>query len=82
MSASSGRAGISRAFSVGAFGVLLISLAAAPDEPVAGPTVVRIAAVALVGCALLVLVATKGRHPGWLGLLVAATLAWLGQLAA
>lgn len=63
----------------GAFGVLLISIAAAPDEPVAGAIVVRIAAVALAASALLVLVATKGRHPGWLGLIVAAALAWLGQ---
>ena len=31
---------------------------------------------------LLVLYATKGRHPGWIGLLVAAVLAWLGQSGA
>lgn len=35
-------------------------------------------AVALVACAALVLVATKGRHPGWVGLLAAAVLTGVG----
>lgn len=34
---------------------------------------------AFLGGALLVLVATNGKHPGWIGLLAAAVLAYLGQ---
>lgn len=64
-----------------AFGVLLISIAAAAGEPVAPALVVRVMAVSLAVGSALVLVATKGRHPGWLGLLAAAAQAWLGQPA-
>ena len=39
-----------------------------------------VAASMLVGSAL-VLVSTKGRHPGWIGLLLVAVLTWLGQPA-
>ena len=34
---------------------------------------------ALAVVALLVLVGTRGRHPGWIGLLATAVLAWLGR---
>ncbi len=37
-------------------------------------------AVSLLAGACLVLVGTKGRHPGWLGLLAAAALVWLAIL--
>jgi hypothetical protein len=36
------------------------------------------AAACLVG-SLLVLVGTRGRHPGWLGLLAVAVLVWLAR---
>jgi hypothetical protein len=37
-------------------------------------------AAACAGAALLVLIGTKGRHPGWLGLLLAGVLAGLAVL--
>lgn len=57
---------------------LLIMFAAAPDLPAYAPQV-RIIVIAMLAGSALVLYATKGRHPGWFGLLVAAGLAWLGQ---
>ena len=36
------------------------------------------AALAFLGGSLLVLVGTRGRHPGWIGCLAVAALAWLG----
>ena len=32
----------------------------------------------MLGGALLVLIGTRGRHPGWIGLLGVAILVWLG----
>ena len=43
---------------------------------------IRIIAIAMLTGSVLVLYATRGRHPGWFGLLVAAGLAWLGQSGA
>lgn len=60
---------------------LLILVAAAPD-PSSYALHVRIIAIATLAGSLLVLYATKGRHPGWFGLLIAAGLAWLGQSGA
>ncbi|MFC5418763.1 hypothetical protein ACFPOB_04210 [Bosea eneae] len=60
---------------------LLILVAEAPD-PSSYALQVRIIAVATLAGSLLVLYATRGRHPGWIGLLVAAVLAWLGQSSA
>lgn len=60
---------------------LLILVAVAPD-PSSYALQVRIIAVATLAGSLLVLYATRGRHPGWIGLLVAAVLAWLGQSGA
>ncbi|SEM12284.1 hypothetical protein SAMN04515666_107247 [Bosea lupini] len=60
---------------------LLIVIAGSPDLPTYAPSI-RIIAIATLAGSLLVLYATRGRHPGWLGLLVAAGLAWLGQSAA
>lgn len=57
---------------------LLIALAAAPDLPSHAP-LVRIVSVATLAGSGLVLFATRGRHPGWLALLVAGVLGWLGQ---
>lgn len=60
---------------------LLILVAAAPD-PSSYALHVRIIAIATLAGSLLVLYATRGRHPGWFGLLIAAGLAWLGQSGA
>lgn len=60
---------------------LLILIAVAPD-PSSYALQVRTIAVATLAGSLLVLYATRGRHPGWIGLLVAAVLAWLGQSSA
>ena len=57
----------------------LIWLAASPDRIAnQGVLLSGIASTMLVS-ALLVLVATKARHPGWAGLLGVAALVWLGK---
>ena len=61
-----------------ALAALLIVIARSPDLPTYAPNI-RIIAVATLAGSVLVLYATKGRHPGWFGLLVAAGLSWLGQ---
>ena len=38
-------------------------------------------AVSMLAGSMLVLIATKGRHPGWIGLLGVAVLAWLGRMS-
>lgn len=40
--------------------------------------VAQVIAVSMLGGSLLVLVGTRGRHPGWIGLLGVAVLVWLG----
>jgi hypothetical protein len=60
---------------------LLILIAMSP-VPSAHALNVRIIAIATLAGSLLVLYATRGRHPGWFGLLIAAGLAWLGQSSA
>ncbi|HEV2511324.1 hypothetical protein [Bosea sp. (in: a-proteobacteria)] len=60
---------------------LLIVIAGAPDLTT-HKLHIRIIAIATLAGSVLVLYATKGRHPGWLGLLIAAGLAWLGQSGA
>lgn len=64
-----------------ALAALLILFATSPDLS-AHALHVRIIAIATLAGSLLVLYATRGRHPGWFGLLVAAVLAWLGQSGA
>ena len=60
---------------------LLMVIARSPDLPTYALNI-RIIAIATLAGSLLVLYATRGQHPGWLGLLVAAGLSWLGQSAA
>lgn len=55
---------------------VLIGLAYSPALP-ASIVVVGIAVAYLAG-AILVLIGTKGRHPGWAALLAVASLAWVG----
>lgn len=59
-----------------AFAAVLLRLAF-PSEPQAFQAFVQNAMIlALAASSLLVLGATRGRHPGWIGLLAAAVLAW------
>ena len=57
---------------------LLIQFANSPDLS-AHALSIRIIAIAALAGSVLVLYATRGKHPGWFGLVVAAGLAWLGQ---
>lgn len=59
-----------------ALAAILWRLAAAPEQPVDG-FAVRVCAVAALASSALVLIATRGRHPGWIGLGVAGLLALL-----
>ena len=60
-----------------ALGAMLLRMSV-PSSDVAFESFVRHAiAISMLASALLVLVATRGRHPGWLGLLLVAILAWL-----
>lgn len=59
-----------------AFAAVLASLAATPNAPL--PDLLAAATVAAyAGGSLLVLVGTKGRHPGWVALAAVAALTWL-----
>jgi hypothetical protein len=60
-----------------ALGVLLIDLASPAGAPGRVESLVDSIAVAMLVAAALVLIATRGRHPGWIGLLGVAVLAWL-----
>lgn len=60
---------------------LLIVIARSPDLP-AQALPIRIIAIATLAGSILVLYTTRGRHPGWFGLLIAAGLTWMGQSGA
>jgi hypothetical protein len=57
----------------------LVSLAIMPMQPPVQVLALRAIVVAMLASSLLVLVGTKARHPGWVGLLGVAILTWLGQ---
>ncbi len=59
-----------------AFAVFLAQLALDPNRPLL-PLVLHTTVAAYAGGAMLVLIATRGRHPGWIALLVVAALTWL-----
>lgn len=61
-----------------AFAGILLQLAFPPQAASTTGLVVTALIFANVGGGLLVLVGTKGRHPGWIALLAVAALAWLG----
>ena len=63
-----------------AFAGILIRLSIAPHDSPRGLIVSAIVFANLAG-SLLVLIGTKGRHPGWVALLVVAVLAWFGASA-
>ncbi len=61
----------------GVAGVLLMLAA----EPALGPLhrgLLKLIALAMLASGALVLVGTRGRHPGWIGLVGVAVLTWLG----
>lgn len=57
-----------------AFAGVLLRLAFAPLDHTIGPLVVSAIAFGYLGSSLLVLVGTKGQHPGWIALLLVAIL--------
>lgn len=60
-----------------AFGAVLLMLSLPNNTQSAQSLFINAAIVAFAAGALLVLIATKGRHPGWVAMLVVAALAWL-----
>jgi hypothetical protein len=60
-----------------AFSALLIKLAIASTRAEFKLFAVQTTIAALLASAMLVLVATKGKHPAWLGLLAVVLLLWL-----
>lgn len=61
-------------------GFVLLWLAQPSHAPLAPSEVAWAVAVALLASSALVLVGTRGRHPGWLGLLVAGVLVVAGMV--
>ena len=59
--------------------VILWRFAQRPVIESAQRDVLLILALALAAAAALVLVGTRGRHPGWIGLLLVALLSWSGS---
>ena len=62
-------------FGVG-LAAILFALASSASEP--DPFTIRTIVGVFLAAAVLVLIATRGRHPGWIGLLAVAVLAHLG----
>ena len=60
-------------------GAALVWLAAMPVQLQNQGTLLTVIAAAMLVNSALVFIATKGRHPGWVGLLAVAALTWLGQ---
>lgn len=59
-------------------GAILIRFAISPAQLEGHRFVVQGIIVAVGLSSFLVLIATRGKHPGWIGLLAIATTAWLG----
>ena len=64
-----------------AFAGILLRLAFAPHNYSLNELVVSAIIFAYLGGSLLVLIGTKGLHPGWIALLVVAALTWVGTSA-
>ena len=65
-----------------ALGLVLLRIAKLTTEHSLRGIVENAIIVAFLGGTFFVLVGTKGRHPGWFGLLGVAVLAWLGRASA
>ncbi|MES2822286.1 MAG: hypothetical protein V4732_01705 [Pseudomonadota bacterium] len=61
-----------------AFGVLLLKLSQSTGNGSHEALIKEIIIYAMLASSLLVLWATKGRHPGWVGLAAVALFTWLG----
>lgn len=59
-----------------AFGIILLRLAFPTNDHSFQVLVVEAIVFAFLGGSFLVLIGTKGRHPGWIGLLGVAALVW------
>jgi hypothetical protein len=59
-----------------AFAGLLWQLAHSPEAVLPASTVLGVTAAAFLAGSMLVLVGTRGRHPGWVALGVVGTLSW------
>ena len=59
-----------------ALAIILLRLGMAPLSPVR-PFLTLVIALSMAAGGLLVLYATRGRHPGWIGLVGVAVLTWL-----
>jgi hypothetical protein len=64
--------------SVFGLGLAAILFALASRVPGADPFAIRVIVGVFLTGSVLVLIATRGRHPGWIGLLVVSVLAYLG----
>jgi hypothetical protein len=64
-----------------AFAGILFRLAVAPHDSSLIAFVLSSIVSANLGASLLVLIGTKGRHPGWVALLAVAVLTWLAASA-
>ncbi len=60
-----------------AFAVVLLRLAQPASDVLLQDAMVQTIIISMLASAVLVLFATKGKHPGWIGLLVVAVLCWL-----
>lgn len=71
------------AVSVMGWGLALVlwQLASAPQAGSLDSSLLTSIAASTLGSAMLVLVGTRARHPGWIGLLAVAVLTWLGSAA-
>ncbi len=59
--------------------VLLLWLATPSSQHLVNSPATAVIAIAMLACSLLVLIATRGKHPGWIGLLGVAVLVFLGM---
>jgi hypothetical protein len=67
---------LATAFGVG-FAYILYAMAQGVVAP--NPAIILAVAASLAAGGFLVLIATRGRHPGWIGLFLAAGLSYLGR---
>jgi hypothetical protein len=58
---------------------ILVWLAQPASHSVVAGFIEQTIAVSMLAGSVLVLIATRGRHPGWIGLLGVAALVWLGR---
>ena len=61
-----------------AFGVVLLLLSSPSNDLAAQTLVLNASIISFAVGSFIVLIATKGRHPGWIAMLIVAFLVWLG----